>query len=247
MRRYLPLILFVVGAFIFLGAFILIRGRKSSFSPPSDKSSLIDVPVSKRPFVSLVPRPDGHYVDMRIEKLMIPEAKTLDYEFFYYTKESSQPLGVQGSKKIEGVNSVEEEFLFGSVSSGTPRFDEGVERGVLTLRFRNGEGDLISSFETEFNLLTGTSLLASVDNTFKYQHFKESKDFFVVMNTIGYPGEDSYEIKEGPYGVFSSSDKVFPGKVDLGEGKIYFWNGKEWKLLENDNSENIGIFFTSNQ
>src|SRR3989344_2774524 len=125
MKKYLPLILLGVGILVVVGAFVMVRSRRQESDSTDDETALIEVPLNERPVVSLIPRSDGHYIDMKIEKLMIPGSVKLDYDFFYKTEESEQPLGSQGVIELEGKKSIEEELLFGTVSSGNYRYDEG--------------------------------------------------------------------------------------------------------------------------
>ena len=247
MKKYLPLILLGFGILVVVGAFVIVRGRREVNDAGEEEGALIDVALNERPIVSLVPRSDGHYLDMKIEKLMVPGAKKLDYDFFYKTEGSNQPLGGTGVIPLEGKDVVEEELLFGTVSSGNYRYDEGVEEGTITLRFRNSDGELLVKFETDFHLQTGTDLLSSIDENFKYKSKEESEEFFLTMTTIGYPADAPAEVESGPYGVFSSGDEEFPGTVDLGVDNVYYWDGSEWNMLEGNESKNMGIFFGSTQ
>ena len=117
----------------------------------------------------------------------------------------------------------------GSESSGKFRYDEGVEKGTLTLKFRNDKGKLVARFTSDFHLQSKTDTLTSQDNEFIFKLFKSSKEYFVTMSTFGYPiGIDN--IQGEPYGVFSSAKDWLEGKVEKPEGDLNYYGGKEWMI-----------------
>jgi hypothetical protein len=165
----------------------------------------------------------------------------LDYELVYQVPGGVQQ-GVPGSVTLGDRSEFEAELLLGSESSGKFRYDEGVEEGTLTLRFRNEDGQLLTRFITEFHLQTGTDLLTSSEGQFNYVLDSNSVDYFITMNTVGIPGEYTGNISGGPFGVFTSSAKKLPGKIDSGFNEIFYWNGENWEKLESNESGDLGIF-----
>ena len=231
MKRLLPIILLGVGILVVVGAFLFVKGKRQGESEePEEEIALLDVALPERPVVSLTPTTDGHYLNLKIEKIVI-DAKNLDYELLYKTKDGVLQ-GVPGSVDLEGEDSFEAELLLGSESSGKFRYDEGVEEGTIGLKFRNSEGKLLAKFVSEFHFQSSTDLLTSIDKVFNYELPEESEEFFVTMNTIGYLGETSTDIETGPYGIFSSSPKKVSGVVDLGFDNVYWWDGDKWQRLK---------------
>ena len=55
----------------------------------------MDVALPERPVVSLTPTIDGHYLNLKIEKIVI-DAKSLDYELLYKTKDASLAKDLEG-------------------------------------------------------------------------------------------------------------------------------------------------------
>ena len=208
--------------------------------PPQAAEETKEIPLSKRPFTSLTPSSDGHWLKLEISNLQI-EAETLDYELLY-TLPDGRTQGVPGTIKLTAEKKIERDLLLGSESSGKFRYDEGVKEGSLTLRFRDSGGKLIAKFATNFSLLTKTDTLAATDAEFKYILPKTSKEFFVVMQTFGLPNDTEFEVKNGPYGIFTSSKAAFPGTVEMGGGEIYFRDRSNWKKLVDYKSSDIGIF-----
>lgn len=164
MKKYVPLILLGLGALVLVGAFFVIKNKSSGSTSVDEESGLKEVPLEKRPIVSLTPSSDGHYLTLRVEKIVL-DADSFDYLFEYKTGEGISQ-GVPGSAQISDNGVFETELLLGTESSGKFRYDEGVETGSIELKFRKG-GKLVAKFKTDFQL-------------------KETEGGFqVTMNTIG--------------------------------------------------------------
>lgn len=208
MKKFLPLIILLVGVLVVVGAFFIIKrdkGEKTS----QDETALIELPPEKRPIAKLIPSEDGHWLKLVIERLQVEGAESLDYELLYKLPDE-RVQGVPGTIKLTGQSLIERDLLLGSESSGKFRYDEGVEEGTLTLRFRNKEGKLMAKLATGFHLQVGDDELTSVDGKFKYELDKIIKGvFFVTMNTFGQGEVHDAAFREGTYAIFASS------KVDL--------------------------------
>ncbi len=210
-----------------------------------EESAFIAVPLGERPMASLIPTSDGHWLKLIIDNLVI-DAASLDYELLYKLPDG-RTQGVPGTVKLIGQEEIVRDLLLGSESNGKFRYDEGVELGTLTLRFRNDKGKLIAKFTTDFTLQSETVELTSADGVFKYTLAKKSSgEFFVTMETFGVPDDYPGEVIDGPYGVFSSSSLKLPGELGLGGGAPYLWDGTEWIGLKEFQSPGVGIFITSN-
>lgn len=249
MKKYLPLILLGVGLLVVVFAFIFVKSRKSAeVVDPNDESGLIDVPLEKRPLVSLIPTDDGHYLTLKVDKIGF-SAASMDYELLYKnTLDVTQ--GVPGTVNIEGKTSFENKLLLGSESSGKFRYDEGVKDGSLTLRFRDAKGKLLIKFASDFLLFTDEKELSSSDGVFKFTLEKAPKDvFFVVMQTIGLPGKFPGSVKgsSSPYAIFGSDSTKYSGTLEMtGGNKVLYWNTSSWTEVDTSKSQSVGIFATSN-
>ncbi|MBI2103692.1 hypothetical protein HYT59_01665 [Candidatus Woesebacteria bacterium] len=236
MKKFIPIILLVLGIIV-LGVVLVLRGRGSGGE--DEEAFLREIPLNERPVTSLTPKEDGHWLKMEIGEVKIADAKKIDYELLYKTKEGVTQ-GVPGSVDI-AVAKIERDLLLGSESSGKFRYDEGVETGTLTLRFRNDRGKLIGKLSTDFHLQKDVKELTTVDDKFVYTLEKEPKDtFFVTMETFGLPKEIG-GVVNGPYGVFASEAGPFPGSLNLTTQKMR-WDGTIWKGIEQNKSPDIGIF-----
>ena len=237
-KKFLPLILLLVGILVIVGAYFFVSRNKKDDDETEDTTSLIEVSLSDRPIASLTPSDDGHWLTLLVEKITI-DAASLDYELLYKLPDG-RTQGVPGSITLKGEEEIERELLLGSESSGKFRYDEGVEKGTLTLRFRNDKGKLIAKFSTDFVLSSGVSELATVDEAFTVAFGKKSAEYFVIMETFGVPEVPAGEVVLGPYGVFSSATAL-SGTTEIDSGTLYRWSGEEWKNASGETS-GIGIF-----
>jgi hypothetical protein len=239
MKKYWPIGLLVMGVLALVAVWFLVIRGKGGGAEIEEEEMVAEVPLEKRPVVSLTPRGDGHWLDMVIENVGV-EAASLEYEILYQTA-TGITQGVPGMVKLkEGEKKIEREILLGSESSGKFRYDEGVEEGTLTLRFRDDKGKLVGKLMTDWCLLTGTKELAALDGKFSYTMKRASDEFFVVMETFGLPSQASLpgKVKTGPYGVFGSDDGV-SGEVEM-EGEVCWWSGKGWEKVSG--TSEMGIF-----
>lgn len=240
MKRYLPLLLFLIGVLVLAGVYFFVL-RKPASEEADEEESLIEVSLIDRPIASLTPKEDGHWLKLRIEKLL-SGANSLDYELLY-TLPDGRTQGVPGTITLKGESEIERDLLLGSESSGKFRYDEGVETGTLTLRFRNEKGKLLTKFSTKFHLQSATKELVSVDKKLTYTLDKiPSKTFFVTMETFGVPEAPPGETSAGPYGIFSSGKAAYPGSIKLTGAAVYVYAGASWTKVEGGESSDIGIF-----
>lgn len=243
MKKYLPIIIFALGILVAVGAyFFVIKGRGEGDGTNQEEANLIEVPFDQRPIASLTPTDDGHWLKLNIDRIVI-DAASLDYELVYNVPDGV-PQGVPGTVDLEGKDSFEIDLLLGSESSGKFRYDEGVEEGTLTLRFRDEKGRLLARFSTPFHLQTQTSKLTSLDGDFSYVLESASDDYFVTMQVFGLPDDFPGSLTGEPYGIFSSSEASMPGAVEMDSANIYHWDGNSWQSLDGS-SPDIGIFATS--
>lgn len=240
MKEKLPLVLLVTGVLVVSLAVFIIRGRGGSGTVDDGP----ELPFSQRPFTRLVPKEDGHYLSLMVENINVPGAVSMDYELYYGTADGITQ-GVPGKVTLEGKEKIERELLLGSESSGKFRYDEGVDDGTLTLRFRDEDGKTIGKVAGQWSFLQGTKELASLDGKFTYTLKQSSDAYFVVMPTFGLPESSPGEVSSGPYGVFASTDGAYPGTVNF-VGNVYGFYGSKWEKLSGSSSSDIGVFITTN-
>ncbi len=210
LKKYLPLILLGVGLLVLVVAFVLVKNSKKGGAP--EEEIVKEIPVEERPIVMLVPSSDGHYLKLTIAQIKVKKAASLDYELLY-TLPDGRTQGVPGTVKLTGADVIKD-LLLGSESSGKFRYDEGVDGGTITLRFRDEKGKLLGKLSTKFAMQTGTTTLSMPDGEFKYELEKTAKGvFFVTMMTFAEPNPSSVVIYQNGYAVFASDGKPHAEKV----------------------------------
>lgn len=240
MKKFLPLILLGAGILVAVLAFVLVKGRDKEGNGSDVDEIAPEIELKDRPVASLTPSEDGHWLKLNIEKIVIKGAQSMDYELLYKVGDG-RTQGVPGTIKLEGQDSIERDLLLGSESAGKFKYDEGVETGTLTLRFRNQKGKLIGKFVTEFRLQSQDEALESVDGAFKLTMDGVQGGYFVTMETFGVPEDVKGNLETGPYGVFSSIESAIGGKVEMNGSMLYLWDDN-WDELKGGSTSKLGIF-----
>jgi hypothetical protein len=220
MKKYLPLILIGIGVLVIAGViFAIVKNSKSQATSTQTAENIPDLPQNQWPVVTLTPTSDaaapnsmGHFLDFKVQKINVPGAASMDYLLVYNTSDGGQQ-GVPGSIKLVG-GDIERKLLMGSASSGKYRYDAGVERGTMTITFRDSGGKSVGKLSADFHLQSEVTELSSVDGNFKYTLDKPAKGvFFVTMPTFVQPEASMYVIWQNGYGVFASDSKPHTGKL----------------------------------
>lgn len=248
-KKYLPVILIVIGVVAVAGVFLSMRGASTPTPTPTPIVDEVapDVPFDQRPYVSLTPRSDGHWLKLSITGVnKVVGAATIDYILEYRTS-ADVNQGVPGTVKLSGITTIDRDLLLGSESSGKFRYDDGVSKGTLTLRFRDTSGKLLGKLSTDFHLQDkADDTFTSVDGAFSYKLDKVAKKgYFVTLNTLGVIEGVKGEVANGPYGVFTSETTAFPGKVTLEGTTINRWGESKWNALKNGVSSDLGVFVST--
>ncbi len=247
-RKLLIFLVVILGIVTSGGVFWFVKGvtqKPTTGIGSKEQEVLRELPLAEKPFASLTPRTDGHEFKLAVSK--IPAGTdTFEYELVYKNSDGVTQ-GVPGSVKLKGATTLERNLLLGSCSSGKCKYDEGVEKGTLTLRLRNADGELISKLETDFHLQQGGPLSSS-DGNFKLTSSSLSaKTFYLTMGTFGLPMSAPAGASSGPYGVFTSGNTTVVGMVTLGSGTIYDWNGSKWAMLEGGKTSSLGVFVATSE
>ena len=232
MKKNLTVALIIVAILLIaVGAVLMIRGRKTtetSNNNQQNQQEIVETPLEERPFVSLTPRADGKEFTLDITR--IKNTQTIEYELVYDSQGLSR--GVIGSVDLKGEDKVQRKLLLGSCSKSVCKYDEGVEQGTLTLRFRGSDGT--RKFTSDFHLQQGGKELTSIDEKFKLTGKFSVSTFYLTMSTIGLPEEVENKVIAGPYGIFtagSSAAKNSTLTMTFSEtptsAKLFLFNGEK--------------------
>lgn len=252
MKKYLPFILIFVA--VLIGSiFLILRLVRSNQAPAEEELSEVEIsqaPLSERPYVSLVPRSDGHEFKLVIKK--IKNVKVIDYEMVYLVNDLQR--GVIGTIETSGKTEVSKDLLLGSCSKNVCKYDEGVTEGILTLRLRTTEGTV--KYEAPFNLHKAVNVkdvIATDQGTFQYNGGLTKGVWYIVMKTIGLPANFDKNVILGPYGIFMSDNGLPAGTVTIKPesdqtGILSGWNSKTntWTVLESQPVSNLQAFVLAN-
>ena len=231
---------------LIIGGIFFLKSRSNRNQEDQDQvknEKTVEVPLVDRPYATLTPRTDGKEFTLNISN--IKETDTIEYELVYLSQGLSR--GVVGSIEVEGKSSIERDLLLGTCSKNVCKYDEGVEEGTLTLRFRGDAGN--RKFVSDFHLQQNEKELSSVDEQFKVAGSFTTGAYYITMETIGLPGEIDGEVTAGPYGIFTSgSDAVKTATLTftletLPENvQVLAWDGKAWVQQEDFeiDSQSIG-------
>src|SRR3989338_833608 len=155
MKKFLPIILFVVGLLVVIGAVFVVKSR-NNVTIDEDSDQLAQIPVDQRPNISLTPMFDlkprsGLWLRLVIEDIKVDNAASLDYDLFYFL-ESGRQNGVRASVELANQTRMERDIYLGSESNGKFSQEKDVRRGTLTVKFRDKGGKVIGKLSTDFTL-----------------------------------------------------------------------------------------------
>jgi len=233
MKKILPIIIVIIVILTAIGGFLIWRGKRvtqEATTEPEQEGVLIETALEERPYVTLTPRADGREFTLEIAR--IKNAKKIEYELVYLSQGLSR--GVVGTVDLKGESEISRKLLLGTCSRNVCKYDEGVEEGTLTLRFRDPNG--VRKFVSDFHLQQGEDRLSSKDGNFTLEGKLSADTFYITMATIGLPQEIKEKMVGGPYGIFASGSKVVKnGAVGLTlseestGAKLYSWQGTSWQ------------------
>jgi hypothetical protein len=244
MKKFLPIVLFLIGLLVVGGAFVFIKSRGSAEEETDNEKALLDVSLPERPVLTLTPSDDGHWLRMKIDKIKI-DAASLDYLVLYYFPDTETGIqkqnGVPGTVQLAGIVNIERDLLMGSESSGNYKYDEGVTGGLVTLRFRNDDGQLLAKFESNFVLRNDTNTVSLDESGFGFEFDSRHEGYLIAMQTIGLPS-DIEGVKSGPFGVFiDAGDFSGSPKLDSGLKTMGYVNNK-WQEVDGSSPEDTHFF-----
>jgi hypothetical protein len=202
--------------------FFLTRNKKNQVVKNNEQeaevinSELIELEPKDRPYISLIPRTDGHELKLRIEN--IPSKVTqIEYELIYTAKDKASGLEMEkgvGDTIKDISKTIERDLLLGtsSCTNGCKyAYDEGVIGGTLSLTFNTKAGQAI--YESDFTLTTSSEIknggLNIPSENFSVSATTATKnDYFVLIKNFG--SKESKTVSD-IYSIFSSGN---------GKGKV---------------------------
>lgn len=181
MKKYWPIIAIVAGILVVAAVyFLVIKGKTANNGDVNQEDEIVaEIPEGQRPMASLIPSMDGHWLKLKVEDIKVAGATSIDYELLYKVGDG-RTQGVPGTIQLKGATSIERNLLLGSESAGKFRYDDGVESGSLTLRFRNSSGKLLGKLSTDWTLsMSGKNYTVTMDTFAKGKSTFTSSSAFI--------------------------------------------------------------------
>lgn len=161
------------------------KKNKQSEAEPTPTPKLVEIELSKRPHISLIPRADGHELKLIIKDLS-DEIRSVEYELIYSAQDEGLEIekGLSGMADVESTT-IEKDLLLGTAScTGTCKYkyDEGINGGSLNIAFTT-KNNQIALYDTAF-VLSSTALVKkeglSLDD-FVIEATPSQNEFFILL------------------------------------------------------------------
>lgn len=221
------------------------KGTIPTVVPTALPTKSVEESINERPFVSLTPSSDGHWLTWEIKN--IPKGTTgLEYELIYFAEvgESRIERGLTtGGRPIElgGKTEYSKKELLGTASCTTGtckyKYDENVNEGTLTFTLISTDGRV--KYDSVFRIQKGKEAkeaFTAGDGVFSLMSTNiPANSLYVTISSVGIPLSLPQGViaKTNPYGIFpniSGNGKV-SFKTALTAGDIYAYSGKSWSKL----------------
>lgn len=190
------------------------------------------IPVAERPVIYLVPKADGHNIDIVIDS--VKKAAT-DAE---YTLEYQTGTLVQAQENIISLTSLpatETVFLGTCSAGGKCTYHEDIPGGSLRTRFAGAETYVLKSDWKYIDNEAKENAFSSKDAFFQITSDDlANQRYLIIFNGPGYPEGLEGTVASDPYTVQGSSKLSGTGELTLratqeGNLVIMGWDGTTWK------------------
>ncbi|MBU2577262.1 hypothetical protein KKA69_00350 [Patescibacteria group bacterium] len=242
----IPIVLLIALVIFFLSGL----GKKKQAAPDNSffeepiaiPTRPIEEYMNERPYVSLVPTADGHWVTLEIKRIAKGFSK-IEYDLLYYADAEGSRIerGIStGGLPVELSGSeYSKKVLFGSASCTTGickyRYDENVNEGSFSLKL---VGSSVEKYDTTYRIQKSKEAaegFTAGDEDFSFKSNSVASGLYLTISTIGVPAvlPNGVVAKSVPYGIFPAitAKGTVAFKTNLTEGNIYSYNGKNWQKL----------------
>lgn len=218
MKKIITLSLITVFGFVFSAC----DKKPASTSTPTiiPTPRLIEIAPQDRPYISLIPRADGHELKLKINQ--IPQnISQIEYELLYTAVDEGNEIekGVGDTIKVTSAN-IERDLLLGTASCTNGckyKYDTGINGGTLSLTFVS-QTSQISTFQTPFTLASALEVKKTKSITLPTEKFTinletVSNEFFVLLKNYQ-PGFSLFSSGQGK-GKIKSIEPSSISKTDM--------------------------------
>lgn len=248
MKKYIliaiPVLILIIGGTIFFW----LNGDKN---PNDEAPEIVETPpevkkinslaLAKRPYVTLIPHENTTRcggVDLGIESLKNNELNA-EYDLEYTTEKKIE--GMFGRRDFTETGKDYDPLEFGTCSKGKCVCHDNITGGSIKLSFKADEDYVLKGDFTDQNIGEKAGKLTSLDVrlTLDTGELFEDETNVIIMNTFGLPGEMNDKVILGPYGIYvegmpklDSPIKATIQSKEVADGKVQYWDGGTWQLLE---------------
>ncbi|MBU1130185.1 hypothetical protein KKE45_02585 [Patescibacteria group bacterium] len=186
--KYILIFLVLIPLFLFF--FLSIRRKKKTENniTPTPTPRITEIELEDRPYISLIPRTDGHELKLKIEK--IPEnIKEIEYELIYLAIDNNLEIekGMGDTIQFES-NSLERDLLLGTASCTNTckyKYDEGITGGTLSILFIT-KNDQVATYQTSFLLTDTTAIKQNNGLSLESENFNitvtaSANEYFILL------------------------------------------------------------------
>ena len=160
---------------IFSSFFLSACGKKKKETKiiPTPTPRITEIKPENRPYISLIPRADGHELKLKIKK--IPEnISKIEYELIYTAIDNNLEIekGLGDTIQVES-DSLERDLLLGTASCTNTckyKYDEGITGGTLSILFIT-KNSQVATYQTPFLLTNTTDIKQNKGLSLKSENF----------------------------------------------------------------------------
>jgi len=170
--------------------------KKTTLQNPSngksEVESTLELSDNEKPYISLIPRQDGHELKLKIEDIP-SKISQIEYELIYTASDEGLEIEKGVGDTIKEINkTIERDLLLGtsSCTNGCKyKYDEGIIGGTLTLTFSTDDNQSIT-YETQFSLKNSADvkkdggLSLSTENLNIKCTTSSKSDYFIVIKNF---------------------------------------------------------------
>ncbi|KUK79362.1 MAG: hypothetical protein XD95_0447 [Microgenomates bacterium 39_7] len=204
------------------------------------------IPVSERPYVSILPLPDNTHLTIKVSQLNKPATET-DYILEYQSGTSLQ--GAEGLIDLTTLPATEEVFLGTCSAGGACTYDRDITGGNLLLRFTGEESYAVKTNWRYIENTDRSTEVASWDAKFQLQSpTLAAVRYSLVFNSPGVPSgleelldiDDELKLIADHYVLSTSSPLQGTAEVTIRlleespTAQIVGYNGEKWTIFETE-------------
>lgn len=178
---------------IFSSFFLAGCGKKTStlknMEPTSTPSRLVELKPEEKPYISLIPREDGHELKMKISHIPASISQ-IEYELIYTAIDNKLEMekGVGDTIKVTNDN-LERDLLLGTASCTNGckyKYDEGVTGGTLSLTLISANGQMSTleipfTFKSANDVKKDNNLISLKTDNFSTKLTPKTGEFYVLL------------------------------------------------------------------